>query len=490
MMIKEIKELGWNFDNSYARLPKSFYSSQSPVPVRSPKLIILNGPLAVSLGLNVEGLQSEEGVAVFAGNQIPEGALPLAQAYAGHQFGHFTMLGDGRAVLLGEQITPLGERFDIQLKGPGRTPYSRGGDGRAALGPMLREYIISEAMNGLGIPTTRSLAVVSTGELVIRETDLPGAILTRVAASHIRVGTFQYVAKWGTVEELRILADYTLTRHFPDVEADESRYLSLLQEVIKRQAALIAKWQLVGFIHGVMNTDNMTISGETIDYGPCAFMDVYDPETVFSSIDVQGRYAYGNQPYMAGWNLARFAETLLPLLHDNQEQAIKLAQDAISNFMELYKNNWLAGMRAKLGIFNEEKQDETLIDDLLSMMQKYRVDYTNTFRALTFDTLEETILPGTPEFAQWNERWKERLQRQEESKASSSELMQNSNPALIPRNHRVEAALDAAVKEGDYCVMEKLLEALSSPYAHTSAQAEYSTPALPSSSPYRTFCGT
>ncbi|MFK9094018.1 protein adenylyltransferase SelO [Bacillus salipaludis] len=489
-MTKEIKELGWNFDNSYARLPKSFYSSQNPVPVRSPKLIILNSPLAVSLGLNVEGLQSEKGVGVFAGNQIPEGALPLAQAYAGHQFGHFTMLGDGRAVLLGEQITPLGERFDIQLKGPGRTPYSRGGDGRAALGPMLREYIISEAMNGLGIPTTRSLAVVSTGELVIRETDLPGAILTRVAASHIRVGTFQYIAKWGTVEELRILADYTLTRHFPDVEADEIRYLSLLQEVIKRQAALIAKWQLVGFIHGVMNTDNMTISGETIDYGPCAFMDVYDPETVFSSIDVQGRYAYGNQPYMAGWNLARFAETLLPLLHDNQEQAIKLAQDAISNFMELYKNNWLAGMRAKLGIFNEEKQDETLIDDLLSMMQKYRADYTNTFRTLTFDTLDDTVLFGTPEFTKWFERWKERLQRQEESKASSSQLMRNSNPALIPRNHRVEAALEAAVKEGDYCVMEKLLEVLSSPYAHTPEQTEYSTPPVPSSSPYRTFCGT
>lgn len=489
-MTKEINESGWNFDNSYARLPKSFFSSQNPVPVRSPKLIILNEPLAVSLGLNVEELQSEAGVAVFAGNQIPEGALPLAQAYAGHQFGHFTMLGDGRAVLLGEQITPIGERFDIQLKGPGRTPYSRGGDGRAALGPMLREYIISEAMNGLGIPTTRSLAVVSTGELVIRETDQPGAILTRVAASHIRVGTFQYVAKWGTVEELRILADYTLTRHFPDVEADGGQYLSLLQEVIKRQAALIAKWQLVGFIHGVMNTDNMTVSGETIDYGPCAFMDVYDPETVFSSIDVQGRYAYGNQPYMAGWNLARFAETLLPLLDDNQEQAIKLAQDAISNFMELYKNNWLAGMRAKLGIFNEEKQDETLIDDLLSMMQKYRADYTNTFRALTFETLEETILSGTPEFAQWVERWKERLQRQEESKASSSQLMRNSNPALIPRNHRVEAALEAAVNEGDYCVMEKLLEALSSPYAHTSAQAEYSTPPVPSSSPYRTFCGT
>jgi len=490
MMKKEINESGWKLDNSYARLPNSFFTSQNPTPVRSPKLIILNNPLAASLGLNVEVLQSEDGVAVFAGNRIPKGASPLAQAYAGHQFGHFTMLGDGRAVLLGEQITPLGERFDIQLKGPGRTPYSRGGDGRAALGPMLREYIISEAMHGLGIPTTRSLAVVSTGEPVIRETDLPGAILTRVAASHLRVGTFQYVAKWGTVEELRILADYTLKRHYPEVEAGESRYLSLLQEVIKRQAGLIAKWQLVGFIHGVMNTDNMTISGETIDYGPCAFMDVYDPETVFSSIDTQGRYAYGNQPYIAGWNLARFAETLLPLLHDNQEQAINLAQDAISNYMKLYQIHWLEGMRAKLGIFNEEVQDESLIDDLLGMMQKYRADYTNTFRALTFETQEDTVLFGTPEFTQWYERWKARLQGQEESKASSLQLMRNSNPALIPRNHRVEAALEAAVNQGDYSVMERLLNVLSSPYAHSPEQAEYSTLPAPSANPYRTFCGT
>ena len=370
-----------------------FYQHQ-PNSCTLTEVDILNDALATSLGLNVQALQSEDGVAVLAGNQIPEGASPLAQAYAGHQFGHFNMLGDGRAMLLGEQITPQGERVDIQLKGSGRTPYSRGGDGRAALGPMLREYIISEAMHALGIPTTRSLAVVTTGESVsVKPTT--GAILTRVAASHLRVGTFQYVAKWGTVEELRILADYTLKRHFPDIEADENRYLSLLQEVIKRQAELIAKWQLVGFIHGVMNTDNMTISGETIDYGPCAFMDTYDPATVFSSIDTQGRYAYGNQPYIAGWNLARFAETLLPLLHENQEQAVKLAQDAISDFTDLYHSNWLAGMRAKLGIFNEELEDESLIEDLLSMMQKHRADYTNTFRALTFDKMEDTVLFGT-----------------------------------------------------------------------------------------------
>ena len=295
------------------------------------------------------------------------------------------MLGDGRAILLGEQITPQGERVDIQFKGPGRTPYSRGGDGRAGLGPMLREYMISEAMHALGIPTTRSLAVVTTGESVIRETEQPGAILTRVAASHLRVGTFQYAANMGTVEELRALADYTIERHYPEVKADDNRYLSLLREVIKRQADLIAKWQLVGFIHGVMNTDNMTISGETIDYGPCAFMDVYDPATVFSSIDREGRYAYGNQPYIGGWNLARFAETLLPLLYEDQEQAVELAQEAISEFNKLYHKNWFAGMRAKLGIFNEEEQDESLIEDLLSMMQKNRADYTNTFRALTFD---------------------------------------------------------------------------------------------------------
>lgn len=487
--IKAILETGWNFDNSYARLPELFFTRQDPTAVRSPKLIILNGPLAASLGLNVQALQSDDGVAVLAGNQIPEGALPLAQAYAGHQFGHFTMLGDGRALLLSEQITPQGERVDIQLKGSGRTPYSRRGDGRAALGPMLREYIISEAMHGLGIPTTRSLAVVTTGESVIRETELPGAVLTRVAASHLRVGTFQFVSNWGSAQDLRAMADYTLQRHFKEVDTDVNRYLSLLQEMIKRQAELIAKWQLVGFIHGVMNTDNMALSGETIDYGPCAFMDAFDPATVFSSIDVNGRYAYGNQPKIAAWNLARFAETLLPLLHDDEDQAVKLAEDAISDFSDLYFRNWFAGMRAKLGIFNEEQQDESLIKELLSMMQKDSADYTNTFRALTFDKPEDTVLFGNTEFAQWHELWQARLGRQQESKASSHQLMRSSNPAVIPRNHRVEEALDAAVKQGDYSVMERLLHVLSSPYAHSPEQEEYST--LPAKSTcYRTFCGT
>ncbi|MBS3995178.1 MAG: YdiU family protein [Alkaliphilus sp.] len=485
-----IIETGWNLDSTYARLPKIFYSNLNPIAVRSPKLVFFNYPLATSLGLNVEGLQNKDGVAMLSGNRIPEGSFPIAQAYAGHQFGHFTMLGDGRALLLGEQITPSGERFDIQLKGSGRTPYSRQGDGRAALGPMLREYIISEAMNAIGIATTRSLAVVTTGESVIRETDLPGAVLTRVAASHLRVGTFQYASKWGTAEDLRVLADYTLQRHFPDADAGENPYLFLLQEVIKRQAVLIAKWQLVGFIHGVMNTDNMALSGETIDYGPCAFMDAYDPATVFSSIDLQGRYAYGNQPHIAGWNLARFAETLLPLLHVNQAEAVKLAQDAISDFAELYHRNWLAGMRAKLGIFNEEIQDESLIKHLLDMMHKHGADYTNTFRALTFDMPEDTALFGIAEFVQWYELWQMRLGRQQESKTISQQLMRSCNPAVIPRNHRVEAALDAAVKQEDYSLVERLLDLLSSPYAHSTEQADYTTLPELSTRSYRTFCGT
>ncbi|MTV48757.1 YdiU family protein [Heliobacillus mobilis] len=487
---KSILETGWNFDNSYSRLPKSFFSMVNPTPVRSPKLVILNAPLAAELGLPVEALQSEDGVAVFAGNRVPEKALPLAQAYAGHQFGHFTMLGDGRAILLGEQITPLGKRIDLQLKGSGVTPYSRRGDGRATLGPMLREYIISEAMHALGIATTRSLAVVTTGETVLRETKLPGAVLTRVAVSHLRVGTFQYVSHWGTVDDLRVLADYALERHFPDIETDENRYLSLLQEVIRRQAVLIAKWQLVGFIHGVMNTDNMTISGETIDYGPCAFMDTYDPATVFSSIDVHGRYAYGNQPSIAGWNLARFAETLLPLLHEDQEQAVQIAQEAVADFANQYREHWLAGMRAKLGMFPAESQDESLFESLLSMMQKYRADYTHTFRALTLDKPEDTVLYGTPEFTQWHELWQARLARQQESRPSTHQLMQKSNPAVIPRNHRVEEALETAVKEENYCVMERLVNVLSNPYDPSPEQEEYATPPEPAAIPYRTFCGT
>lgn len=483
------QKTGWSFNNSYARLPEVFYSKVNPTPVRSPKLVILNEPLAASLGLDVEELQSENGVAVFAGNRVPDGAEPLAQAYAGHQFGHFTMLGDGRAVLLGEQIAPNGDRFDIQLKGSGRTPYSRGGDGRAALGPMLREYIISEAMHALGFPTTRSLAVVTTGQGIQRETELPGAVLTRVAASHLRVGTFQYAAAWGSRDELRALADYTLKRHFPEVAEEGNRYLALLQEVIKHQSRLIAQWMLVGFIHGVMNTDNMAISGETIDYGPCAFMDTYDPATVFSSIDRHGRYAYGNQPPIAAWNLTRFAETLLPLLDEDETRAVALAEEALAEFEGLYRRHWLAGMRVKLGLFHEEPEDKALIGDLLGLMEKHNADYTNTFLALTFDKAADSDLFGAPEFTEWKERWQARLGRQPETKEAVRQVMRSSNPAVIPRNHRVEEALEAAGK-GDYGVMERLLQALKNPFAHAPEQVEYAELPAACDRPYRTFCGT
>lgn len=483
-----IYEAGWNLENSYASLPKSFFSNVNPTAVRCPKLIVMNHCVAKSLGLDASILE-HNGVEVFAGNKIPDGSIPIAQAYAGHQFGHFTMLGDGRAILIGEQITPKGERFDIQLKGSGRTPYSRGGDGRAALGPMLREYIISEAMNALGIATTRSLAVVTSGERVYRETPLAGAVLTRVAASHIRVATFQFVSRWGTIQELRALADYTINRHFPGVSSDNP-YLFLLNEVIKRQAKLIAKWQLSGFIHGVMNTDNMSICGETIDYGPCAFMDSYELSTVFSSIDTQGRYAYGNQPNIAAWNLARFAETLLPLLHGERSKAIELAQHAITDFTKLCQQEWLSGMRAKLGLFNEQQHDEVLIEQLLNLMQQYQQDYTNTFIALTFDKYHHMKFYQTEEFKSWFVSWQHRLGTQQQSKEASKELMRNSNPAVIPRNHRVEEALEAAVNRQDYSVMQRLNKILSNPYAHSMEQESYAQPPAQTLEPYRTFCGT
>lgn len=481
---------GWNFDNSYARLPQSFYSNLNPTPVKAPELVIFNQALATELGLNSQELQGKAGAEIFSGNIIPQGAAPLAQAYGGHQFGHFNRLGDGRAHLLGEHITPEGKRYDIQLKGSGRTPYSRGGDGRATLGPMLREYIISEAMYALGIPTTRSLAVVTTGEEVIRETVLPGAILTRAAASHIRVGTFQYAAAWCSIDELRMLADYTIKRHYPELEGktESNRYQLLLQEVIKRQADLIAKWMLVGFIHGVMNTDNMTISGETIDYGPCAFMDQFDPTTVFSSIDREGRYAYGNQPYIGGWNLARFAETLLPLLHEDENKAVEIAQEEISKFNELFSLNWVKGMRKKLGLFNEEKEDEALIEELLKIMKDDQADFTNTFRALTYN-LHEDALMDSSDFIKWHEKWQQRLSKQVQSKEEIQQLMQNANPVIIPRNHRVEEALEAALN-GDHSVMLNLLDVLSRPFEQTPQHEKYCKLPTASAQPYRTFCGT
>ena len=484
-----MNHIDFNFHNSYIKLPKIFYTEQEPTPVKGPKLVVLNYTLAKELGLDAEALKSEDWVAVFSGNKVPEGTVPIAKAYGGHQFGHFTMLGDGRAILLGEHITPEGKRVDIELKGSGRTPYSRGGDGRAALGPMLREYIISEGMKGLGIPTTGSLAVVTTGETVIREEYLTGAILTRTAESHIRVGTFQYAANWGTIEDVKALADYTLERHFKDGLKAENKYLYLLKEVIKKQANLIAKWQLVGFIHGVMNTDNMTISGETIDYGPCAFMDQYDPATVFSSIDIQGRYAYGNQPNIGAWNLARFAETLLPLLDEDQEKAVQLAKEAIAEYYKIFEGAWYSGMRRKLGLFEEEEKDEYLIEGLLSTMKKYGADYTNTFRALTKGSIEETGLVGKEEFDLWLDLWSERLERQGRTKEEVRALMKENNPAVIPRNHRVEEALEAAVNRGDFGVMDNLMKVLKNPYDYSKDQEVYAT--VPKGrGKYRTFCGT
>jgi uncharacterized protein YdiU (UPF0061 family) len=481
---------GWHFDNSYSRLPESFYARLNPVPVRSPRMAVFNHALAASLGLKPEILADDNGAAIFAGNVIPEGAEPIAQAYAGHQFGHFTILGDGRAILLGEQITPDGGRFDIQLKGSGRTPFARSADGRAALGPMLREYIISEAMHALGIPTTRSLAVVTTGEQVFRETPLPGAVLTRVAASHIRVGTFEYLAAQSDHESIRMLADYTIRRHYPDVINADNPYLALLHAVIERQAALVAKWLLVGFIHGVMNTDNMAISGETIDYGPCAFMDAYDPATVFSSIDRHGRYAYGNQPYIAQWNLARFAETLLPLLHADQEQAMTKAEEAIETFPAIFHHHWLAGMRAKLGLLTEEADDIPLIEALLQWMQQQHADYTNTFHALSLEALPDEFLFRDSAFTVWRARWQARLKRQSETENFSQALMRSCNPVIIPRNHRVEEALEAAVVRSDFTVMQRLLAALATPYDDSPHNKSYCTPPEASGHPYRTFCGT
>ncbi len=482
---KELK-----LENTYSKLSEKMFSIQNLSDVPAPKLIVFNDGLADSLGLDKNFFKSNDGLEILSGNKILEGTTPIAQAYAGHQFGYFTMLGDGRAVLLGESISKNNERFDIQLKGSGRTPYSRGGDGKAALGPMLREYIISEGMNALKIPTTRSLAVVTTGEEVIRETESEGAILTRIAKSHIRVGTFQFAANYGTIEDVRELADYTLNRHFEKISNNENPYLYLLNGVIKRQAELISKWQLVGFIHGVMNTDNMVISGETIDYGPCAFMDTYDMATVFSSIDTYGRYAYGNQPKIAAWNLARFAETLLPLLNEDLDEAVKIAEKSLSKFEILYKKSYISGMRKKLGLFNKEEKDENIIEELLKLMKKYKADYTNTFRNLTLGNINDIPMFDKDDFKVWYDLWQERLKEQNESIEDSIELMKNNNPIVIPRNHRVEEALDAAVKYNDYTVMEKLLEAINSPYDYSNINEYYSELPKPTSCAYRTYCGT
>ena len=470
----------WQFDNTYARLPAAFFEKATPALTPAPQLVLFNKRLAEELGLRLDG----ELAPLFAGQALPKGAEPIAQAYAGHQFGGFTMLGDGRAILLGEHVTPDGARVDIQLKGSGRTPYSRRGDGLAALGPMLREYIISEAMHALGIPTTRSLAVVRTGEQIERETRRPGAILTRVASSHIRVGTFQYAAARRDEANLRVLADYTIARHYPELTDASDKYPAFLHAVLGRQATLLAKWQLVGFIHGVMNTDNMAISGETIDYGPCAFLDTYHPGTVFSSIDENGRYAYGNQPAMAHWNLTRFAEALLPLLGHAEEEAVAVAMEALNTFPDLYEQAWLTGMRQKLGLQTEEADDQELIASLLTWMEQTEADFTNTFRTLDNPTGKETS------FAAWHARWQERREREASSPAEQFALMQTANPAVIPRNHLVEEALAAAENDNNLEPLQALLEVLTRPYDYSSAPSKYQEPAPASACGYKTFCGT
>ncbi len=487
-MIQDNKNL--KLENTYCELPNIFYSKEIPEKILNPKLVEFNKELAEDLGLDLKFLNSDEGIQYLVGNKLLEGSTPIAQAYAGHQFGHFTMLGDGRAILLGEFISRNGQRFYIQLKGAGKTKYSRGGDGKAALGPMLREYIISEGMYGLKIPTTRSLAVISTGENVIREEILEGALLVRIAKSHIRVGTFQFARNFGDVEDLKKLADYTLNRHFKKDTYEGNPYLYLLKEVINNQAKLISKWQLVGFIHGVMNTDNMTISGETIDYGPCAFMDSYDINTVFSSIDINGRYAYGNQPKIGVWNLTRFAESLLPLLDDDIDNAIKIAEEALSNYGKLYNEYYFNGMRAKLGLFNKEEEDENLILSLLIIMNKFKADYTNTFLNLTLGNLEEMSIFKSDDFKKWYESWQARLAKQNKSRDEIKKLMQSNNPTVIPRNYIVENAIKAAVNNNDYSVINKFLEALKNPYDYSNISEEYSKiPEVPSC-PYKTYCGT
>ena len=479
---------GWRFDNSYARLPQPLFSPAVPATVRRPATLVFNAALAGELGLDADRLR--DAAAILAGNELPPGAEPIAHAYAGHQFGHFTNLGDGRAILLGEQLAPDGRRFDIQLKGAGRTAYSRGGDGRAAEGPMLREYVISEAMHALGIPTTRSLAVAATGEWVMREAPLPGAVLTRVAASHIRVGTFEYAAAVGDRGLLAALLDHAIARHAPQAAADPA--VTFLEQVVERQAALVAKWMHVGFVHGVMNTDNMAVSGETIDYGPCAFLDAYDPAAVFSSIDRQGRYAFGNQPAIAHWNLARLAESLLPLVAGGEERAIAAVRGVLDTFPERYERHHLAGARAKLGLAAGEADDGALFDDLLAAMAETRADFTATFAGLA--AIAESgqppeTLDADVRFRSWQVRWLERLAREAGDRSAVVATLRRSNPVVIPRNHRVEEAL-AAAAAGDLGVFERLVTAVRDPSADTPAHEAYRGGPPAGCGPYRTFCGT
>ena len=479
--------IGWHFDNSYSKLSKTFKEDIKPTPVHEPELVILNEELAKNLNLNFSGIDKKKLAEIFSGNSLPDGTNSIAQAYAGHQFGHFTMLGDGRAVLLGEHLVNKNQRFDIQFKGSGRTSFSRGGDGRAALGPMLREYIISEAINALNIPTTRSLAVVKTGEKVVRENLLNGAILTRVASSHIRVGTFQYIAATQNQEDLNTLINYTIDRHYPEIQSSKNKALDLLGLVMEKQCQLVINWMRVGFIHGVMNTDNMAISGETIDYGPCAFMDQYDPKTVFSSIDKFGRYAFSNQPPITKWNLARFAECLIPLIDKNEGSAIKIATELIDNFQNIYEEKWLNMMRDKLGLFGEDKNDLTLINKLLDWMKNNNADYTNTFCHLMGVKIDDEVYIND-DFKSWTNEWEKRLKLNNSSE-KHLELMKKTNPVVIPRNQKVEEALADADK-GNLETMNKLLKVLSNPYSDQENINEFQKPATIGNEKYQTFCGT
>jgi uncharacterized protein YdiU (UPF0061 family) len=486
------------FQNTYSALPANFFARVAPTPVTSPRLIKLNRPLAVHLGLDPDVLSTPEGAEILAGKRLPDGADPIAMAYAGHQFGHFVpQLGDGRAILLGEVIDADGVRRDIQLKGSGPTPFSRRGDGRAALGPVLREYIVSESMAALGIPTTRSLAAVVTGEIVMRETALPGAVLTRVASSHIRVGTFQFFASRGDTDGVRRLADHVIARHYPDAANAERPYAALLAGVIGRQADLVARWLLVGFIHGVMNTDNSSISGETIDYGPCAFMDHYDPAAVFSSIDEQGRYAYANQPRIALWNLTRLAECLLPLFSDDKDRAIAEAEGLLGAFAEKFTAAYQAGLRRKIGLFTTRDGDEALVQDLLDAMAQNQADFTLTFRRLADAALDSEndgavsqLFADPAAFNEWATRWRQRTADEPQSTEERRTAMRAVNPAFIPRNHRIEAIIEAAVNRDDYAPFEQLLTVLAKPFDDQPDFAAYAEPPQPEQRVLQTFCGT
>jgi uncharacterized protein YdiU (UPF0061 family) len=492
------RDLADAFASSYAALPAHFFTLTEPTPVASPRLIKFNTALAAELRLAVDGLGSATLAEIFSGNRIVPGSNPIAMVYAGHQFGQFVpQLGDGRAILLGEVRDRLGRRRDIQLKGAGRTPYSRSGDGRAAVGPVLREYLVSEAVHALGIASTRALAAVLTGEMVFREQRMPGAVLTRVAASHVRVGTFQYFAALGDADAVQRLADYVIERHYPDVNAAANPYLELLRSVTRRQAGLVAAWMNVGFIHGVMNTDNMSIAGETIDFGPCAFMDSYDPATVFSSIDRMGRYAYANQPAAAQWNLARFAETLLPLIDTSSDRAIELATEVVAAFSTEFDACWLAGMRRKLGLFLEDGADLDLIRGLLDVMQRNQADFTRTFRQLCAaaeseagDAVIEGSFADASQYRQWAKIWRDRLALEPQPRSEHAAFMRLVNPAVIPRNHRIEAVIAAAVERDDYAPFEELSQVLSRPYEELASLSGFANPPQPHERVLQTFCGT